>query len=62
MHDENAARLGGVSGHAGLFSNAPDLARFLLWLLDAWHGRLPEGAPDVRHARDEAGRIVKAAE
>jgi CubicO group peptidase (beta-lactamase class C family) len=44
VHDENAARLGGVSGHAGLFSNAPDLARFLLWLLDAWHGRLPEGA------------------
>jgi glycosyltransferase involved in cell wall biosynthesis len=25
-------------------------------------GRLPEGAPDVRDARDEAGRIVKAAE
>jgi CubicO group peptidase (beta-lactamase class C family) len=44
VHDENAARLGGVSGHAGLFSNAPDLARFLQWLLDAWHGRLPEDA------------------
>jgi len=28
VHDENAGRLGGVSGHAGLFSNAPDLARF----------------------------------
>lgn len=28
VHDENAARLGGVSGHAGLFSTAHDLARF----------------------------------
>lgn len=33
VHDENAGRLGGVSGHAGLFSNAPDLARFASWLL-----------------------------
>ncbi len=45
VHDENAHRLGGVSGHAGLFSNGPDLARFALWLLDAWHGRLPADAP-----------------
>lgn len=28
VHDENAARLGGVSGHAGLFSTAADTARF----------------------------------
>ncbi|AMW06752.1 hypothetical protein GEMMAAP_10390 [Gemmatimonas phototrophica] len=28
VHDENAARVGGVSGHAGLFSTAHDLARF----------------------------------
>jgi len=33
VHDENAGRLGGVSGHAGLFSTAPDLARFAQWLL-----------------------------
>lgn len=45
VHDENAARLGGVSGHAGLFSNAPDLARFAFFLLDAWHNRLPADAP-----------------
>jgi CubicO group peptidase (beta-lactamase class C family) len=45
VHDENAARLGGVSGHAGLFSNAPDLARFAFFLLDAWHDRLPADAP-----------------
>ena len=39
VHDESAARLGGVSGNAGLFSNAPDLARFAAWLLDIRAGR-----------------------
>jgi CubicO group peptidase (beta-lactamase class C family) len=34
VHDENAARLGGVSGHAGLFSSAEDLLRFGDWLLE----------------------------
>lgn len=29
VHDENAATLGGVSGHAGLFSTASDLAKIL---------------------------------
>lgn len=38
VHDESAARLGGVSGNAGLFSDAPDLARFAALLLNggAW--------------------------
>jgi CubicO group peptidase (beta-lactamase class C family) len=40
VHDENAWKLGGVSGHAGLFSTAGDLARFAQWLLDAREGRL----------------------
>lgn len=43
VHDENASRLGGVSGHAGLFSDAEDLLRFGEWLLeggqaDGWAG------------------------
>jgi beta-N-acetylhexosaminidase len=33
VHDENAGRMGGVSGHAGLFSDAPDLSRFATWML-----------------------------
>jgi len=33
VHDENAAFLGGVSGHAGLFSNASDLALFVRMLM-----------------------------
>ena len=44
VHDENAGRLGGVSGHAGLFSNAPDLAKFAQWLLDTRAARLPPSA------------------
>jgi beta-glucosidase-like glycosyl hydrolase/CubicO group peptidase (beta-lactamase class C family) len=34
VHDENAFALGGVSGHAGLFSTAPDLAAFCQMLLN----------------------------
>ena len=33
VHDENAYMLGGVSGHAGLFSTAADLSRFARMLL-----------------------------
>jgi len=44
VHDENAYRLGGVSGHAGLFSTGPDLARFAIWLLDIYHNRLDSAA------------------
>ncbi len=33
VHDPRAARLGGVAGHAGLFSTADDLARFVTSLL-----------------------------
>lgn len=34
VHDENAFWLGGVSGHAGLFSTAADLARFARMMLN----------------------------
>ncbi len=34
VHDENACALGGVAGHAGLFSSARDLAIFAQMLLD----------------------------
>ena len=39
VHDENAWAMGGVAGHAGLFSTAPDLARFAHMMLRAgWVG------------------------
>ncbi|KAK2765015.1 hypothetical protein FQN54_008714 [Arachnomyces sp. PD_36] len=34
VHDENAWSLDGVSGHAGLFSTAPDLAKFCQMILN----------------------------
>jgi beta-N-acetylhexosaminidase len=34
VHDENAFAIGGVSGHAGIFSTAPDLAVFCQMLLN----------------------------
>jgi beta-glucosidase-like glycosyl hydrolase/CubicO group peptidase (beta-lactamase class C family) len=34
VHDENAFAIGGVAGHAGLFSTAPDLAAFCQMLLN----------------------------
>lgn len=40
VHDENACGLGGIAGHAGLFSTADEVARFgLLWL----NALLPDG-------------------
>jgi CubicO group peptidase (beta-lactamase class C family) len=58
VHDENAASMGGVSGHAGLFSTAPDLARFVQFLMRGGRtgapGRGRTGAPGHR-GTDEAG-------
>jgi CubicO group peptidase (beta-lactamase class C family) len=42
VHDENASWLGGVSGHAGLFSSAEDLLRFGEWFLA--HRQGPDSA------------------
>ncbi len=39
VHDENAHAMGGVAGHAGLFSSARDLARYARLLLrEGWGG------------------------
>ena len=39
VHDEKAAWLGGVAGHAGLFGSAEDLLAFGEWLLEETQGR-----------------------
>jgi len=40
VHDQGAALLGGVAGHAGLFSNSNDLAKLLqVYLNDGFYGR-----------------------
>jgi CubicO group peptidase (beta-lactamase class C family) len=38
VRDENAILLGGVAGHAGLFSNVPDLLRFARCILNGGDG------------------------
>jgi beta-N-acetylhexosaminidase len=63
VHDENAYIMGGVAGHAGLFSTASDLARFARHLLRAMdeEGALGVTTPVVREftTRDPAtGRAV----
>ena len=45
VHDENAAFLGGVSGHAGLFSDATDLLTFGEWLLGRRKPQLARPGP-----------------
>lgn len=48
VHDENAWRMGGVSGHAGIFSTANDLLTFGEWWLARYHADEPApGAPTV---------------
>src|SRR5262249_54145855 len=37
VHDENARAMGGVAGHAGLFSTARDVSRLVHALVAAWH-------------------------
>lgn len=70
VHDENAASLGGIAGHAGLFSTAAEVARFGQAWLDAVHGRaeawLPQATAQLAtrpHAEDRGlGWVIKSAE
>jgi CubicO group peptidase (beta-lactamase class C family) len=56
VHDGNAWALGGVSGHAGLFSTAADLSLFSREFLDPRHHRVLSTATQARMARHQAGR------
>jgi CubicO group peptidase (beta-lactamase class C family) len=55
VNDPNAARLGGVAGHAGLFATATDVARFARFMLA--EGTTPDG---VRVLRAETVRRFTA--
>lgn len=56
VHDDNARAMGGVSGHAGLFSTVGDLARFAQAILSAWHGS--SNVFDATVVRDFATRYA----
>jgi len=51
VHDENAASMGGISGHAGLFGTAPDLVKFAQLML-----RTLRGESSSRRARTRRPR------
>jgi CubicO group peptidase (beta-lactamase class C family) len=46
VHDPNASAMGGIAGHAGLFSTADDVMRFGQLFVDAYHGRNPSLPPE----------------
>jgi CubicO group peptidase (beta-lactamase class C family) len=60
VHDENAALMDGVSGHAGLFGSAEDLLRFAEWLLEEAGGQSarPTVRPSVFHEFTRRQTIV----
>src|SRR3972149_2648835 len=64
VHDGNARLLGGIAGHAGLFSTADDLARFVRMLLSDGKGRagqvLKAATVKAMWSRTEVGDIVRA--
>lgn len=50
VHDETAALLGGVSGNAGLFSNANDLAKLMeMYLQSGYYGGKQYFSPETVH-------------
>lgn len=56
VHDENAYAMGGVAGHAGLFSTLDDVDRLVSCLVDCYHGRhafLPAGLLHECWTRDK---------
>jgi beta-glucosidase-like glycosyl hydrolase/CubicO group peptidase (beta-lactamase class C family) len=55
VHDEGAALFGGISGNAGLFSNAGDLAKlYQMWLNGGVYG-------DERYLREETVKLFTTA-
>jgi serine-type D-Ala-D-Ala carboxypeptidase len=57
VHDENAAALGGVAGHAGLFSTATELAAFGQSLLDGQGIVDRRTLAEMRSPQAEAGAL-----
>ena len=56
VHDGNAWALGGVAGHAGLFSTASDMALFAREFLEPRRHRILSRAAQSRMSRHQAGR------
>jgi serine-type D-Ala-D-Ala carboxypeptidase len=55
VHDENARLMGGIAGHAGLFSTVADLARFAGWWVSAADNPVPERLRRAAESSQTAG-------
>ena len=55
VHDENARLMGGIAGHAGLFSTVADLARFAGWWVSAADGPVPARLRRAAESSQTAG-------
>lgn len=59
VHDPTSRRMGGVAGHAGLFTTAADAAKFARAVLDLALGRAREDLPqDLRGALRAMSRVA----
>jgi CubicO group peptidase (beta-lactamase class C family) len=57
VHDDNAYAMGGVAGHAGLFSSARDVHAFLVRMSQCFHGKdnfLPQALVQEFFKRSES--------
>ena len=61
VHDENAWAVGGVAGHAGLFSSARDIAVFAAMMLDGGRAGPCDGTPAIPCSAPRPGtmRVVE---
>lgn len=62
VHDQNAALLGGVAGHAGLFSTSSDLLKFTSMMMDGgiYKGRRFFKPETVRYFTSRNGTLPRA--
>ena len=57
VHDENAAVLSGVAGHAGLFGSAPAVGVFAAWVLRSFHESSWLATPDLMRQFSARSRV-----
>jgi CubicO group peptidase (beta-lactamase class C family) len=62
VHDPNAWSMGGVAGHAGLFSSADDVMTFAQTIVDVWHGRSDALPRDLVRAFAQRQNIPKGSD
>jgi CubicO group peptidase (beta-lactamase class C family) len=62
VHDENAALMDGVSGHAGLFGSAEDVLAFAEWMVEQWNEETGERRNEGTGERGNEGTVESGTE